>query len=251
MSIFDESEVVAGHERLATLVLNEHGALGACTNLIREGVQKSKGLKLRNNLPRETWLEASHLVLRICNDAGASSVMIDRGYFLQAAAPLRSIAETAQLLLVFSEDPKHIESWRILSGKDRYNQYGHSKLKSKLSTPDLQTKFEWFEKWFDTFSEYGGHPSAVSIMAHRDGKDLHIGPHVNEFLYISTYKDLASLVWRATDVCGLLWEASIEVPLEELLSKERKLFIDAWSAIAPPRNVMPEAGETCPPSSRP
>lgn len=244
MSIFDESEVVAGHQRLATLVLNEHGALGVCTNLIREGVQKSQGLKLKNNLPRESWLEASHLVLRICNDAGASSVMIDRGYFLQAAAPLRSIAETARLLLVFSEDPSHIESWRLLRKKDRYNRYGHSKLKSKLCTPDLRAKFDWFKERFDTFSEYGGHPSAVSIMAHRDGQHFHIGPHVNEFLYTSTYKDLASLVWHATDVCGLLWEASIAVPFEELLSKERKLFLDAWSAIAPPRNATPEADET-------
>jgi hypothetical protein len=244
MSIFDESEVVAGHERLATTVLNQIGALGACTNLLRQGVQKYQGMELKNNLTRESWLEASHLVLRICNDAGASSIMIDRGYFLQAAAPLRSIAETAQLLLVFSDDPSHIESWRLLRGRDRYSRYGHSKLKSKLGNPDLRAKFDWFKERFDKFSEYGGHPSAVSIMAHRDGEHLHIGPHVNEFLYTSTYKDLASLVWHATDVCGLLWEASIEVPFEELLSKERKLFLDAWSAIAPPRSVTPEAGET-------
>ncbi|WP_342885947.1 DUF5677 domain-containing protein [Hoeflea sp. AS16] len=244
MSIFDESEVVAGHQRLATLVLDQHGALVACTNLIREGVQKSQGLQLKDKLARESWLAASHLVLRICNDAGASSVMIDRGYFLQAAAPLRSIAETAQLLLVFSDDPSHIESWRLLRGIDRYNRYGHGKLKSKLRTPDLRDKFDWFEERFDTFSEYGGHPSAASIMAHRDGNQLHIGPHVNEFLYTATYKDLASLVWHATDVCRLLWEASIDVPFQNLLTEERKLFLDAWPAIAPPNTATPKAGET-------
>jgi len=244
MSIFNESEVVAGHERLATLVLNEHGALGACTNLIRECVQKSQELQRKDSIDHESWLGASLLVSRISNDAGASSVLIDRGYFLQAAALMRSIAETAQLLLVFADDRSQIGKWRLLRKKDRYDSYGHRKLKQKLSTPNLSAKFEWLDGHFDTFSEYGGHPSAISILAHRDGVQLHIGPHINENLYTSTYRDLASLVWHATDVCGLLWEATMEVPLGELLLRELKLFLDAWSTIAPSENATSETAET-------
>lgn len=216
--------------------MNEHGALGACTNLIRSAVFESQGLQRRNTVDRESWLDASVLVLRISNDADASSVLIDRGYFLQAAALMRSIAETAQLLLVFADDPGQIEKWRLLRGKDRFNKFGHGKLKSKLGTPDLRAKFEWLEIRFDLFSEYGGHPSAVSSMAHRSGDQLHLGPHINEHLYISTYKDLVQLVWHATDICGLLWEATMEFPLEELLPRERELFLDAWPTIAPPVN---------------
>ena len=230
---------MAGHERLATTVLADHGTLGACADLIRTAILNPETQDCKATINRDGWLAASLLALRIPNDAGACSVLIDRGYFLQAAALMRTIAETAQLLIVFADDPSRIEEWHALRGKERYGKYGHSKMLAKLESRNLFTKFQWFEGYFDTFSEFGGHPSAVSILAYHDGSQLHVGPHFNQSLFTKTYRDLATLVWHATDVCGDLWEATMTVPLEDLLPEKRQLFLNAWTAIAPAKSPAP------------
>lgn len=219
MAIFDESEVVAGHEKFATLVKGYVEEIAASTDLIRKAV-------LFADRPRTDpeehadFLAGSQLILRIVNNAGACSVLCERGYFIQAAAQLRDIAEIAMLVLVFSEEYTKLRHWRKLEGETRYKEYNRSKLNKMLSQNASKKYYDWFNLYFDLYSEYGTHPTGNSIIFHYEGNSFNIGPHVNKNLYVNLYADLSVLVIRATDICFGLWNNVLKDDIETTFPKE-------------------------------
>jgi hypothetical protein len=94
-------------------------------------------------------------------------------------------------------------------------------------------KFAFLDRHFNTFSEYGTHPSSTAIIAHFDGTRLHIGPHFNEALYRYTIRDLAILSWHVTDACGDAYLKLFHVSVADLYPAETHRFVRSQSSIAP------------------
>lgn len=227
MSIFDESDVEAGHLRLASAISESWEILAASTDLIRKVLLAED--RIRTKEPeRRTYIAASVLDFRIVNGAGAATKLLDYGYFIQATGLFRDISEFGMLMLLFSEQPRELEVWRQAES-DRHKMFGRSQLKQKIKNLD---EFDFFNNYFNAFSEFGTHPSAVSVVAHLDGSDWHIGPHVNERLYIDGYRDLSLLVWRTTNACGATYKAIFGAVAGEDFAIEVARYQNAWERIA-------------------
>ncbi len=167
------------------------------------------------------FLALSQLGFRLVNDIGAAIKLLEAGYFVQAAAFGRDMAEIGMLAIHFAGNPDDLLKWARLEGKQRYRSFGRSQLKN-AAAPE---HFTYFNNRFDFFSEFGTHPSFQSIAAHLDGDRLHGGPHVNQSLFQNTYRDLANLAWRAADIGGLVYKAVFDLSVAELLPNEFASFM--------------------------
>jgi hypothetical protein len=236
MSIFDESIVEAGHQRLASTISAEIEALVASTDLIRKAL-------LHQDRPRNDpdchadYLAASSLGFRIVNNVGAASRLLDCGYFVQAAALFRDIAEIGMLVLAFSATPDSLRDWRN-SVEKRYRTFGRTKLREMAAD---RVKFNFLDQYFNAYSEYGAHPSSISIIAHHDGLQFQIGPHVNAELYRKSYRELAVLTWHVTDAAGDAYKSIFKSDLSQTFPDEAQRFAHAWNSIAP--TISPSVGE--------
>lgn len=220
MSIFDTSSVEAGHRRLASSLYQYTAALEATGVLVDAAL-------LRQNFVRSDpqgqvrFLALSQLGFRLVNDIGAAIKLLEAGYFVQSAAFGRDMAEIGMLAIHFAGSPDDLLKWARLEGKHRYRSFGRSQLKSTVAPED----FTYFNDRFDFFSEFGTHPSFQSIAAHMDGEQLHVGPHINQSLFQNTYRELATLAWRAADVGGLVYKAVFDLSVAELLPNEFASFM--------------------------
>lgn len=229
MSIFDESSVEASHNRLASSVCAQVEALAASVDLIRKALLYQD---IGRHDPKDhgDYLAVSQLGFRVVNDVGAATKLLDCGYFVQAASLLRDIAEIGILALHFAVSPRDITLWRSLNGPNQSNQFGPKVLrKGHLQGSD---KLAYLDERFRLFSDYGTHPSTTSIVAHHDGARFHVGPHFNEDIYLSTYRDLADLTWHFTDACGDAYCAIFKVSVADILPAETQRFRLAWNGIA-------------------
>jgi hypothetical protein len=222
VSLFDESEVEAGHSRVASTVSNSIEVLRASSEIILK-VLLAKDGECVNSAERLKYLAASTLGFRVVNDAGAAAKLFDCGYFVQSAALIRDISEIGMLMLLFTEQPSELSHWAV-SESDRYKKYGRSELKRKIIRKE---KFAIFNNYFDEYSEFGTHPSALSLGAHIAPDGMHIGPHVNKKLYLHGYTDLAQIVIHTTDSCGSAYEAAFGSLDREVLAAEFARFNDA------------------------
>jgi hypothetical protein len=227
MSIFDESSVEAGHKRLASSISTSVEALAASTDLIRKVVLYEDKARIDAG-EHADYLTASILSCRIVNDVGAATKLLDCGYFTQAASMYRDISETAMLMMYFSERPEELKIWRE-AGESRYKKFSRGNLSVNIAD---KKRFDFFNKYFNSFSEFGTHPSPASIVAHLSGNQRHIGPHVNEELYILLYRDLSILVWDATDICGIAYKAIFKDETESIFPSETARFRSAWQIVA-------------------
>jgi len=207
-------------------------ALGAATDIIRKAILSFRFPSVSYEESAD-FLAASHIGLRVVNNAGACSQLIDRGYFAQAASHIRDTAETGMLALRFSEDPTQVEIWRKAEDQ-RHSMFGRSALRKKIGHRE---KFDWFDQYFNAYSQYGGHPSAETIIAHHDGTNFQIGPHFNKKLFLLTYRDLAAVTWRATDICGDLWKAMVGSEISENFPEEVDRFSACWEGISQPLDL--------------
>ncbi|MDP3522951.1 MAG: hypothetical protein Q8S27_00120, partial [Hoeflea sp.] len=228
MSLFDESEVEAGHKRLASKVLVEMEVLIASTDLIRRALTAND---LARTDPEEhaDYLAASQLAYRAVNGVGAATRLLDCGYFIQATAICRDIAEVRMLALLFSEKPDELRRWRKVPRDERHRKYGRSKLGRGIMAQD---RYSYFNTYFNTFSEFGTHPSAESILAHHDGRQFQIGPHVNERLYVTIHTDLAHLMRRITEVFDQVYSTMDGIDLTTELPSEIARFQNAVEKLA-------------------
>lgn len=204
--------------------------LVASADLIRKALQYQD---IQREKPEEhaDYLAISQLGFRVVNDIGAATRLLDCGYFVQAAGLCRDIAEVGMLALLFSEKPETLRDWRT-AGELRYRRFGRPALKGEISQAE---KFQLLDGFFNTFSQFGTHPSAETLIAHHDGSHFHIGPHINKRLYIDLHRDLAFLTWHTTDACGDAYRAIFGIRAEELFPEETQRFIDSWEAISGPR----------------
>lgn len=230
MSIFDESvsEVEASHQRLASVVSDEVEVLVACADLIRKTLLY-QDIARHDAEEHADYLAVSQLGFRLVNDMGAATKLLDCGYFVQAAAVIRDIAEIGMLALYFAQEPEKARAWR-LALNERYKKFGRRALSGKVNDG---RKFAFLDRHFNTFSEYGTHPSSTAIIAHFDGTRLHIGPHFNEALYRYTIRDLAILSWHVTDACGDAYLKLFHVSVADLYPAETHRFVRSQSSIAP------------------
>lgn len=139
---------------------------------------------------------------RIVNNCGASTKLLEHGYFVQSGAQIRDIAETGMLISAFNSDVSRLDQWLTLEGNNRYQEFGRRKLKQFIDAE----KYNLFNMFFNYYSEYGSHPAAVNIALHFDGKQLHRGPHHNPRYYIGAHKNLAKLTWHVSLAAAELWE---------------------------------------------
>lgn len=226
MGIFDESDIEASHNRLASSIHIYLEALCAATDLIR------KALILAPNNPTDAeragdLLAGSVLGYRVVNDAGAATKLVDCGYFAQGSALFRDIAEIGMLALLFSKDPGQLREWRK-AGEKRYGQFSRGQMKVKVGA---DPEFLFFNNYFDVFSQFGTHPSAESIYFHIENDRFQIGPHYNENLYIKSYHDLAILVCRTTQICGFVYKSLFNLDAEIHFPVENKRFTAAWNVL--------------------
>lgn len=230
MSIFDESEVEAGHHRLASAVSAQVDVLVASVDLIRKALLH-QDIARADPEEHADYLAISQLGFRVVNHVGAATKLLDCGYFVQAAGLLRDITEIGMLALYFTEVPEDVRQWRKLTGKDQWKKFGPMKLNAKPQLKD-SARFAFLYEKFHFFSDYGTHPSSTSIIAHHDGNRFHIGPHINKRLYVNTYSDLANLTWHTTDACGDAYFSIFNVSAAGLYPTETRRFIQSWDGIA-------------------
>lgn len=227
MSIFDESEVEAGHKRLASSVSTHIEVLIAATDLTRK-VLLSKGLVRDNPADHANYLATSMLGFRFVNGIGAVTKLLDCGYFIQAAAIGRDIAEVGMLALYFSENPRKLPEWRQIPREDRYKMFGRPQLSKSIRD---RPRYDFLNVYFEQFSEFGAHPSSVSILPHHDGHDFQIGPHINQQLYINLHSDIAYLSWHVVDVFGDAYRVMYRSDASEVFPVETTRFRDAYEGI--------------------
>jgi hypothetical protein len=202
MSLFDESEVEAGHKRLASSVSVHIEALTASVDLIEKALMAENKIRT-NSADHADYTAISILGYRVVNDVAAATKLLDYGYFIQAAALGRDISEVGMLALYFAENPDKLSEWR-LSEEQRRKLFGRPALKSSI----LNTKkFEFLDEYFSLFSGFGTHPPAASIIAHHDGIQLQRFPYVNEKLYLDIHADIAFLTWHVVDAFGDAYRA--------------------------------------------
>lgn len=199
VSIFDETEIEAGHQRLASSISSEMEALIASTDLIRKCALTWKPASSDHDVQLDYLAASTQLALRTVNDVGAASKLIDCGYFAQSAALLRSVAEVGMLALLFNEIPSDLRVWRNIEDGKRHSIFGRARLAKTISD---QARFTALNSFFNAFSEYGVHPSSTTITANINNNNIFPGAHLNEPLYKKTYLEMARLCWLSTDVLG-------------------------------------------------
>lgn len=143
------------------------------------------------------------------------------------------MSEVGMLALLFTEIPAEIRAWRNTPDAERYSKYGRPKLEKLICDQD---KFSKFDEYFTLFSQYGAHPSASSIIANHDGKQFHIGPHINEKLFKYTYAKMAILCWLVTAALGDAAASLFSFEAEKHLPQEVERYRRTWELIVLPRN---------------
>jgi hypothetical protein len=226
MSLFDESEVEAGHKRLASSVSVHIEALTASVDLIEKALMAENKIRT-NSADHADYTAISILGYRVVNDVAAATKLLDCGYFIQAAALGRDISEVGMLALYFAENPDKLSEWR-LSEEQRRKLFGRPALKSSI----LNTKkFEFLDEYFSLFSGFGTHPSAASIIAHHDGIQLQRFPYVNEKLYLDIHADIAFLTWHVVDAFGDAYRAFFGKEARSLFPAETDRFQSSFEGI--------------------
>jgi hypothetical protein len=210
MSIFDESVVEAGHQRLAFAVSNDNEALAASIDVVRK-ILLSPNAWTKSKAGQHSELAAMVLGFRVINGVGATTKLLDCGYFIQAAAILRDISEVGMLMLFFAENPNELQIWSEAIEK-RHGKFGRQTLKARIAD---KARFGLFDEFFHAFSEFGTHPSPASAIAHLDDMKLQFGAHVNETMYVTLSRDLSILVCQTTEACGLAY-TTVFGPLPEV-----------------------------------
>lgn len=213
MSLFDESEVAASHQKLAASISGSRNALNVCTRIILDVAETRTG----NNTQENTLVT---LGWRIVNNCGASTKLLEHGYFIQSGAQMRDLAETGMLISAFNSDISRLDQWLTLEGKKRHQEFGRPKLRKFIDAE----KYNLFNMFFDYYSEYGSHPAAVNIALHFDGKQLHRGPHYNPRYYIGAHKNLAMLTWYVSLAAAELWELIAKQSFETRFPHQYKEF---------------------------
>lgn len=233
MSLFDESKVEAGHQRLASSILKHIEALAASVDIVEKALMAEN--KVRSDSSEHADYKAiSILGYRVINDVAAATKLLDCGYFIQAAALGRDIAEVGMLALYFAEKPEKISEWR-LAEENRRKLFGRPALKSNI----LNIKrFEFLDKYFGLFSGFGTHPSADSIVALHDGQQFQRFPYVNEKLYIDIHSDIAFVTWHVVDAFGDAYRAFFHKDPSYLFPTETARFQSSFGAI--PRSLPSE-----------
>ena len=227
MPLFDETMVEASHHRLASLVFADIRALTASTDLATKAL-------LAQDFPRSDadehrkFLAASVVGFRLIHGAGATTKLIDAGYFVQAIALMRDIAELGMLYLDFSEHPDHLIEWSRSAGKYQNRKFRAPKLRERISD---KAKVDFLDDYFDFFSELGTHPSSISIQLHHGVERFHIGPHVNAKLFATTYRELSRLVWHVCDAGGIAYKALFDADPAETHPQEFELFVSVLREI--------------------
>jgi len=169
----------------------------------------------------------SILGYRVVNDVAAATKLLDCGYFVQAAALGRDIAEVGMLALYFAENPEMISEWRLAEEKRR-KLFGRPALKASILNI---RKFEFLDEYFGLFSGFGTHPSAASIVAHHDGNQLQRFPYVNERLYVDIHSDIAFTTWHVVDAFGDAYRAYFQKDPRDLFPAETARFQSSFGAI--------------------
>jgi len=232
--LFEESKIVSAHSLQSADTEPLLGVLGVCVDLIGATLSETHFGELDSEQAAD-FRAATSLGLRVVNSVAASTLLLEHGYFHPASAQLRDLAETAMLLLYFSEEPFQVRRWRTVNSNKRNRHFGRAGLRGRVKNKE---RFEWLDRYFNLTSEYGVHPSAQSIIANHDGSTLCIGPVVNNELYVNTLRDLTSLTWHATDVAGDAFRSITGEDIEELQQDRVQRYREAWKTVA---NVMEAA----------
>ncbi len=104
--------------------------------------------------------EEEHLIGRISANASAAFLLIKRGYIDSASGVFRQLAETTNLLHLFTYSSKDHQEWRRLEEgvrKDRYNAFN---VRLKLEELDIEPAMG--RDAYQVLSKYGIHPGPGS-----------------------------------------------------------------------------------------
>ena len=100
--------------------------------------------------------EAEHLLGRASASASASLLLLRRGYIDQASGIFRELAETMNLLDLFTHSDEDYEEWRRSDESVRKNQYSAYKVRLKLEK--LKVDPVMGRDAYQLLSKYGTHP---------------------------------------------------------------------------------------------
>lgn len=212
MAIFDESDIEAAHRALAHSERLELGTLTQIADLLHKSIRHVDFPRTDPTKHRQ-FLAASILGYRLRNNIGAATRLLDCGYFVQAASLGRDIAEIGMLFLYFHAYPEKFDRW-IDAGERRYREFGRPKIKNDT------TQYKELNKYFDLFSEFGTHPSSITIFAHHDGVNFQIGPHFNPQHHSIILYDLTRVCWLAAIEAAAFYTVMFQLDIESLFPTE-------------------------------
>ncbi len=104
--------------------------------------------------------EEEHLIGRISANASAALLLVRRGYIDPASGVFRQLAETENLLHLFTYSSKDHQEWRRLEEGVRKDLYNAFNVRLKLEKLDIEPVMG--RDAYQIFSKYGTHPGPGS-----------------------------------------------------------------------------------------
>ena len=100
--------------------------------------------------------EEEHLLGRVSASAAAALLLVRRGYIDPASGAFRQLAETANLLDLFTRSSKDYQEWRRADEGVRKNRYSAFNVRLKLEGLGVDPVMG--EDTYQVLSKYGAHP---------------------------------------------------------------------------------------------
>jgi hypothetical protein len=162
----------------AALTLLGNGTLGKRAPVIYENL--GTVLSLLSQLASCAWgcrgggHDVENLVRRCCNYAFSALALARSGYYDEALAMVRGVAEVVNLLQAFTVDARHLRDWQTMPERDRRDRYGPVAVRKLIEESGKTPAVE--RETYTALCELGVHvtPNSMRTSHQHDGR-VHVG----------------------------------------------------------------------------
>ena len=155
--------------------------------------------------------EEEHLLGRISESGSAALLLIRSGYFDPALGVFRQLAETTNLLYLFTQSSKDYQEWRRSDEGVRKNQYSAVKVRLKLER--LGRVPVMVKDMYQILSKYGMHPGpGAEPRSHDSAEEPTVGTAYRPAVSLSfTVAVAAAVVTALIFGCDIVPQANVKL----------------------------------------
>jgi hypothetical protein len=160
---------------------------------------------------------AEYLAGRCCSSGRASLRLLRHGYYDESLSLTRSIAETANLLFLFWQEPGVFEQWKKVDKGTRLREFGPAAVRRRLESKDVPVPADTAR--YSEFCEIATHVTpATRPQAHNPMQVPTLGGYFQAAGFLMSLNELSSMVAMSSFAASRLIAVDKEIAKQVALA---------------------------------